>query len=319
MLRKILLRPRFPSPRQTWDRARAARLMDIPSALQALKQGSALLSQPERRALAAVLRTLADELSTDSDVAALTTGVALASIGEPPWQLPQPHSEAMPWKLLLCQWWLLGPEDQLRLRAVCSGLHVGELASHFVAQHPGMMYTHLLAGSVDEGDSVDAPAAFRCARAVCAELRFIRNLQLRCAEAEARELAVHELVQGGARPSSGHAGYNGQVHANAEAKRAVRELLLPGDPRVVHAARSLAKQSPGYCAATVAGSFALHRLLAQVPPWPRELDIVRLRSAPYLSLPPPESVRGDPTCMRVYIHGQRCSRSASSTAAWTRG
>ena len=164
--------------------------MDIPSALQALKQGSALLSNPERRALAAVLRTLAEELSTDSDVAALTTGVALASIEEPPWQLQQPHSEAMPWKLLLCQWWLLGPEDQLRLRGVCSGLHVGELASHFVAQHPGMMYTHLLAGCVDPGDSVDAPMAFRCARAVCAELRFIRNLQLCCAEAEATELAV---------------------------------------------------------------------------------------------------------------------------------
>ena len=91
----------FPSPRHTGPCRVARSMMDIPSALQALAQGSALLSQPERRALAAVLRTLAEELNTDSDVAALTTGVALASIEEPPWQLPQPHSEAMPW-LLLC-------------------------------------------------------------------------------------------------------------------------------------------------------------------------------------------------------------------------
>ena len=242
---------------------------DIPNSLRTLKQLSSTLSQPERRALAETLRGLAAEMD-DSGVVAATAGMAQASIAAPTWELPQPQTEAMPWKLLLDQWWLLGPADQVRLRGVCSGLRAGELSSFFVAQHPSMKFSHCAGQNSFDNNGVEHRSApprkvLAGARKLYAELRFIHDLQVRCAKAEAIEVAAHELA-------SSRRGCEYPLDplvvdiARSATMQAIADSLLPSDPRVVQAAQRLKAQAPSYCAATVAGSFALHRLQCQVRP-----------------------------------------------------
>ena len=256
--------------------------------LEELMDVAASLGNPERHALATTLRSYAARLDDGDADAAVTSSMRKLSIAESaPWQLDQPHCEAMPWKLLLSRWSLLGPFDQVRLRGVCSGLCVGDLSSFLLTQCPSVKYTHLdeyfcVEESGREVGSVDGRTALVMANKAYVELCFVRDLQTRCAAAEARELAVAEEVQGivPARSRS----YDERVSA----LKIVRKTLLPGDPRISKAARRLAGLTgPGCCAATVAGSFALHRLLAVQQPrhalaWkPDDMDVFVQSHAAY--------------------------------------
>lgn len=242
------------------------------------------LSAAERRSLAVALRKAAsvldDEAPADDAVAVLSTSMRAATLADSaPWRLSQPHSETMPWKLLLSQWSLLGPHDQVRLRGVCSGLREGDLTSFLLHQDRSIKYSHLDDYFGFDGDeevgSVSGDVALDHVHDAYVELRFIRDVQARCAAAEATEFAVAEAMQQLAR--------DGHTPRSYEARQAMRHAMLetfdPGDARIARAAKRLAEMCPGYCAATVAGSFALHRLQARVSPqraleWkPDDMDI----------------------------------------------
>ena len=166
----------------------------------------------------------------------------------------------------------------IRLRGACSRLRVGSLASFFLGQHPSVKYINMQEHFRFEGENeidhgMSDKAALACTREHYLQLRFVRDLQARCAWAEAKALAVSEIL--------------GPMRRGDHWQRAVLETLLPRDPRVVRAARRLAEQCPEHCAATVAGSFAAHQLQCMTAPrrgsmWgPQDLDVFLQSSAAY--------------------------------------
>ena len=267
-------------------------VVDAIARLQAVVNRAAAITWSERQALAAQLRCFAAVLE-GAEVSALAESLQRSSITDDAlardaeeWTLAPPHVEEMPWKLLLSQWWLLEPCDQVALRGACSGLRVGSLASFFLGQHPSIKYSKMPIQSFEGEHEIDHglsdefdELALACARQHYFQLRFIRDLQARCAWAEAKALAVSEIL--------GPERRGEPWHERRSKERAVLDTLLPGDPRIVCAARRLAEQCPESCAATVAGSFAAHQLQCVTAPrhgsrWgPQDLDVFVQSSAAY--------------------------------------
>ena len=120
---------------------------------------------------------------------------------------------------------------------------MGSLASFFLGQHPSIKYSKMQEYFRFEGEHEIAQyeidhdeAALDCAREHYFQLRFIRDLQARCAWAEAKALAVSEIL--------GPERRGEPWHERRSKERAVLDSLLPGDPRIVCAARRLAEQCP---------------------------------------------------------------------------
>ena len=224
-------------------------VVDAIARLQAVVNRAAAITWSERQALAAQLRCFAAVLE-GAEVSALAGSLQRSSITDDAlardaeeWTLAPPHVEEMPWKLLLSQWWLLEPCDQVALRGACSGLRVGSLASFFLEQHPSIKYSKMPIQSFEGEHEIDHglsdefdELALACARQHYFQLRFIRDLQARCAWAEAKALAVSEIL--------GPERRGEPWHERRSKERAVLDTLLPGDPRIVCAARRLAEQCP---------------------------------------------------------------------------